>query len=98
MLKIEKKQQKMQTHVLHAFMVTTAVTDAAVYMKKGFGKFPFGESIQHVHSDHTLMLLSGILPFLWSFLLIYVLYDLGGGTNHTPLLAKQNLQAKKCVH
>lgn len=42
--------------------------------------------------------LYGILPFLWSFLLIYMICDLGGGeTNRTALLAKQNLQAKKSV-
>lgn len=51
------------------------------------------------HSDCTLILQDiGILPFLWSLLLIYVLHDLGGRTNHTHLLARQNLQAKKCIH
>lgn len=99
----KKKKQKTQTHIVLAFLVSSVVAVAAVYMKRGvWGSFLVrGHTACLWHAadscEQTSYHSMGSCHFCGHFCLFtwYVIW--GGETNRTALLAKQNLHAKKSV-
>lgn len=104
--KTTPQNQKTQTHIVLAFLIRSVVADVAVYMKRGvWGSFLVGGRTAYLWGcRHTADLCEqtcyrsiGSCHFCGHFCLFtwYVIW--GGEANRTPLLAKRNLQAKKCI-